>query len=348
MSTERKKIGTTSDGKDVCSYLLDNGRGLSAEILDLGGIIKNLYVCGADGKKVDVVLGRGSLADYETNDGYLGALIGRHANRIKEGRFELNGIEYHAGINEGKNSLHGGKKGFDKKIWNAEIFDGEEPRLELETDSPDGEEGFPGNMKVKVTYTLTKENALRIHYTAESDKDTLCNLTNHSYFNLAGHDKKIYNQILQMNSGFYTPNDKEGMPTGEVLSVTGTPFDFRVPKPIGQDINADFEQVKMVGGFDHNFAVEGRGFRTFAVAKCLETGITMEVKSDQDSVQLYTANMLEDGIYKDGAGYGTHSAFCLETQCFPNAMAHSHYPGPILKKGEIYDSVTEYIFTTTN
>lgn len=345
MSIEKRFFGTAEAG-DVYCYVLDNERGLSAEILDMGGIIRALYVTGADGTKTDVVLGRTGLGDYETNDGYLGALIGRHANRIKNGEFELNGAEYHVGINEGRNSLHGGVSGFDKKIWEANAFDGAEPRLELELVSHDNDEGFPGTLTVNVTYTLTEENGLRIHYRAVCDKDTVCNLTNHSYFNLGGHSSgKIYDQVLQLNSGFYTPNDGEGMPTGEVLSVTGTPFDFRAPKPIGQDINADFDQVKLVGGFDHNFAVEGRGFRTFAVASCPKTGITMEVRSDQSAVQLYTANMLSEGEYKDGASYGMHNAFCLETQCFPNAMAHSHYPGPVLNKGEIYETVTEYVFS---
>ena len=347
MSITKRLFGTLKSGGEVYCYAIDNGRGLSAEILNFGGIIKNLYVTDNAGVKTDVVLGRDTLEDYEVNDGYLGAAIGRHANRIKDGRFVLSGVEYHVGINEGKNSLHGGLSGFDKKLWSVTERDGDEPELEMSIISPDGEEGFPGTLEVKITYTLTKDNGLRIHYYAVCDKDTVCNLTNHSYFNLAGHTSgNIRDQILQLNSGFYTPNDGEGMPTGEVLSVTGTPFDFRVPKPIGQDIAADFEQITMHCGFDHNYAVEGRGYRTFAIAKCLENGITMEVRSDRSAVQLYTANMLGEGIYKEGAKYGRHQAFCLETQCFPNAMAHSHYPGPILKKGEAYDTVTEYIFST--
>lgn len=346
MSIVKKLFGITKSGDEVYCYTLDNGRGLSAEILNFGGIIKNIYVCDASGTKTDVVLGRDDLESYETNDGYLGAAIGRHANRIKDGKFILDGVEYKVGTNEGNNSLHGGIKGFDKKIWSVEERDGDEPEIELSLVSPDGDEGFPGTLDVKITYTLTRENGLRIHYYAVCDKDTVCNLTNHSYFNLAGHASgNIYKQILQLNSGFYTPNDGEGMPTGEVLSVTGTPFDFRAPKPIGQDIDADFEQIKMHCGFDHNYAITGRGFRTFAIAKCIENGITMEVRSDQSAVQLYTANMLGEGKYKDGAEYGSHQAFCLETQCFPNAMAHSHYPGPVLKKGDKYDTTTEYIFT---
>ena len=196
-----------------------------------------------------------------------------------------------------------------------------------------------------VTYTITSDNAIKIDYKAVSDKDTVVNLTNHAYFNLAGHASgTIDNQILQINSAFYTPNDSECMPTGEVLSVLGTPFDFRVPKPIGQDIDADFEQIEMFGGFDHNFVVEGRGYRLAGAAMCEENGICMEIYTDKPAMQLYTSNGLKEGTYKDGAKYGVHCGFCLETQYFPNAMAHSHYPSPILKKGEEYSFTTAYKF----
>jgi aldose 1-epimerase len=307
--------------------------------------LKNSYVTDKNGAKTDVVLGRDTLEDYFKNDGYLGALIGRHANRIAKGEFTLNGREYKVGINEGKNSLHGGNTGFDKKLWSAKEIDGAEPALELSLVSEDGEEGFPGKLDVTVTYTLTKENALKISYEAVSDKDTVVNLTNHAYFNLAGHSSgRMYNQTLRINSSFYTPNDDECMPTGEVCSVSGTPFDFRQEKPIGSDIDSDFEQIKMFGGYDHNFAVDGRGYRLAACAKCEETGISMEVYTDKPGVQLYTSNGLPEGIYKNGAKYGVHQAFCLETQYFPNSMAYSHYPSPILRKGEKYNFTTEYRF----
>ncbi len=345
MSITKNIFGKMSDGQEVYVYSLDNGRGLSAEIITYGGIVKNLYVNDENGKKTDVVLGRDTLEEYLHNDGYLGALIGRHANRIAKGKFNLNGREYHAGVNEGNNSLHGGYKGFDKKVWEANAVDGSEPSLILTLLSPDGEEGFPGDLKVKVIYTLTKDNALKIEYNASSNEDTVVNLTNHTYFNLAGHaGGTIDNQILQINSSFYTPNDIECMPTGEVLSVTGTPFDFRSPKPIGQDISADFEQIKMFGGYDHNFALEGRGYRLAATAQCVENGITMEVYTDKPAMQLYTSNALTRGIYKDGAEYDAHQAYCLETQYFPNAMEHSHYPSSILRKNEEYKFTTEYRF----
>lgn len=345
MAIIKSLYGKTPSGKEVYVYALDNGKGVSAEILTYGGIIKNLYVTDKNGVKTDVVLGRDTLEDYLQNDGYLGAAIGRHANRIARGEFELNGKMYHVGINEGKNSLHGGKIGFDQKVWEAKAVDGAEPSLVLTLTSPDGEEGFPGNVNITMTYTITAENALKINYNAVSDADTVLNLTNHSYFNLAGHDSGcMEKQILQINAGFYTPNDNECMPTGEVLSVEGTPFDFRTPKPIGRDIDADFAQIQAVGGFDHNFALEGRGYRMAAKAECVENGIAMEVWTDKPAMQLYTSNALKEGTYKNGAHYKPHDAFCLETQYFPNAMAHSHYPSPILKKGEVYDFTTEYKF----
>lgn len=345
MSVTKTEFGVTPSGEKVYSYLLDNGSGLAGEILNYGGIIRSLYVTDKNGVKTDVVLGRENFADYLHNDGYLGALIGRHANRIANSEFVLNGEKYTVGANEGKNSLHGGNIGFDKKIWDAEAIDGAEPMLILTLISPDGDEGFPGQLKIKVVYSFTENNALKIEYTAVSDKDTVVNLTNHAYFNLAGHESgPVDSQMLQINSSFYTPNDHECMPTGEVHSVAGTPFDFRTPKPIGSDIDSDFEQIEMFGGYDHNFAIDGRGYRLAAVASCMSNGITMEVYTDKPAVQLYTSNGLHEGIYKNNTRYNIHQAFCLETQYFPNAMAHSHYPSPILKAGDEYNFTTEYRF----
>ncbi len=346
MSVTKRLYGTMASGEDIYAYTLDNGRGVSAEIISYGGIVTKLLVNDKNGNAQDVVLGRASLEEYLENDGYIGAAIGRHANRIAGGEFELNGTRYHVGINENSNSLHGGVIGFDRKVWKVTECDGEDAVI-LSYTSADGEEGFPGRLNVTIKYSVTSGGGLKIEYSAVSDKDTLCNLTNHSYFNLGGHESGVIDdQILQINSGFYTPNDNEGMPTGEVLSVNGTPFDFRAPKPIGQDINADFEQVQMVGGFDHNYAIEGRGYRLAAMAKCIETGIVMQVYTDQPAMQLYTANALPKGVHKGGYEYPIHGAFCLETQVFPNAMAHSHYPSPILIKGEKYTHTTEYRFTT--
>lgn len=346
MAVTSKPFGETAEGSVEC-WSVDNGCGLKAEILTYGGIIKNLYVKDKNGEYVDVVLGRDTVEEYLTNDGYYGAAIGRHANRIAKGEFELNGEKYHVGANEGENSLHGGAVGFDKKIWTAApIENAEGSGVVLTLVSEDMEEGFPGKLEVNMTYMLTKENSLKITYRAVSDKDTVVNLTNHSYFNLAGHASgDVHDQILQINSSFYTPNDSECMPTGEVLSVMGTPFDFRAPKPIGQDIDADFEQISMFGGYDHNFAIDGRGFRLAATASCPTTGITMQVFTNKPAMQLYTGNGIDtERVCKDGAKYPVHGAFCLETQFFPNAMSFSHYPSPILAAGVQYKYITEYKF----
>lgn len=347
MSISKTKFGISGD-KDVYCYTLKNGRGLAAEIITYGGIVKNLYTTDKNGKETDVVLGRNTLDDYFNNEGYLGAIIGRHANRIAGGKFTIGKTEYHIGINENGNSLHGGNIGFDKKVWEAEEGGSDnEPSLKLSLVSPDGDEGFPGTLEVTVTYTLTAENALRIEYRAVSDKDTVVNLTNHSYFNLGGFDSgTIENQTLYINSSFYTPKDDECMPTGEVLSVEGTALDFRTPKKLGRDIFSDEEQIRKSDGYDHNFAIYGDGFRLAARAKCEETGIVMETWTDQPAMQLYTSNGLPEGEYKNASHCGMHSAFCLETQCFPNAMKHRHYPNPLLRAGEEYKTVTEYKFYT--
>lgn len=342
MSVLKRPYGVMPDGTEIFAYTIDNEKGVIAEVISYGGIVTKLLVNDKDGNPVDVVLGRASLEEYLNNKGYIGAAVGRHANRISKGQFELNGETFNVGINEAPNSLHGGKIGFDKKVWNVTEADN---AVVMTYISADGEEGFPGELKVTMKYSVTDDNEFKIEYSAVSDKDTVCNLTNHSYFNLGGHESgAIYNQILQINSGFYTPNDNECKPTGEVLSVQGTPFDFRVPKPIGQDINADFEQIQMFGGFDHNFVISGRGYRLAVIAQSLETGITMEVYTDQPGMQLYTANSLKPGVHKGDKEYKIHDAYCLETQVFPNAMENSHYPSPVLKKGQMYKHVTSYKF----
>ena len=345
MSVTKSEYGKTPQGETVYLYTLANGT-VTAEILTYGGILRSLRVPDKNGAEVDVVLGRDSMSDYLNNSGYLGALIGRHANRIENAEFTLNGQTYRVGKNEGENSLHGGNIGFDKKVWNACEHDGEEPSLTLTLTSPDGEEGFPGNLDVTVTYTVTKDNALKIHYEAVSDKDTVVNLTNHAYFNLAGHGSgEMTEQLLKLNASFFTPNNDGCMPTGEVLSVEGTPFDFRAEKKIGKDINSDFEQIKMFSGYDHNFVIDGAGCRLAATARCEENGVTMDVYTDKPGVQLYTSNGLKEGVYKCGARCGVHHAFCLETQYFPNSAKYAHFPSPVLKAGDKYDFTTEYRFS---
>ena len=348
MSITKKEFGKLANGEKVYSYTLDNGKGLSAEILNYGGVVRTLCVTGKDGKAVDVVLGYDTIEDYVGRAGYYGALIGRNSNRISNSAFVINGKEYKINPNEGNNNLHGGIVGFDKKIW--DVIEDEstgEPSVVLSLTSPDGDEGFPGSIDVTVTYTVTNNNSLVINYSAKSDEDTICNMTNHSYFNLSGHNSgQMIDQTLWMDSKFYTPNDAECMPVGEIISVKGTPFDFTTAKPIGQDITSEHEQIKMFNGYDHNFVLSGTGYRLCAKAHSEKTGISMEMYTNQPGVQLYTCDSPEvKDNCKDGASYGLYQAFCLETQCFPNAMAFSHYPSIVLKKNNTYEHVTEYKFT---
>ena len=289
------------------------------------------------------------MEDYLNNDGFLGALIGRHANRIAGGEFELNGTKYNVGLNEGKNSLHGGINGFDKKVWSAEEVDGEEPSLKLSIVSEDGEEGFPGTLKVTVTYTLTKGNALKINYSAVTDKDTVVNLTNHSYFNLNGEGSgTAMDQYLTIHAKYYTPvADSHSIPTGVYEEVAGTPMDFRTAKQIGQDIEAEFEQLKFTGGYDHNYVTDNYAKgnrRLIATAYSDKTEIAMDVTSDCPCVQFYAANFVENEHGKNGHTYNKRDAFCLETQVEPNAVNVEDFHSPILNAGEQYDSVTAYHF----
>ena len=329
------------DGKDVYAFTLTNKNGFTAEILNYGGIIRKLIY-----KNVDVVLGRDSIEEYENNKGHFSALIGRNSNRIENSEFTLNGKTYKLYANNGRNNLHGGKVGFDKKVWNAEMVDGDEPALILTTTSSDGEEGFPGNVSIKVTYTLTNDNSIVIHYEGESDADTVLNMTNHAYFNLNGHASgTVDNHSLWLDCDFYTPNSDECMPVGEILSVKGTPFDFKTDALMGEGFASSHEQIRLFGGFDHNFVLNGRGYRKFGEFKGDKTGIVMEMYTDLPGVQIYAGNVIEQGrVCKDGALYPIHGGVCFETQVFPNNLKFSHFPSSILKKGEKYDTTTAYKF----
>lgn len=337
-----KKIFGQCDAGSVYAFTLSNDNGLTAEILNYGGIIRKLVY-----KDVDVVLGRESMEEYLNNTGYYGAIIGRNSNRIENAEFTLNGKVYKLFNNNGRNNIHGGKVGFDKKIWEAEMIDAEEPSLVLSLKSPDGEEGFPGTVSVKVTYTLTKDNGLTIHYVGESDADTVLNMTNHSYFNLNGHGTgTVEEHLLWVNSDFYTPNTEECMPTGEVLSVKNSPFDFTTEDTVGSRLSSDHQQIKTFGGFDHNFVLNGFGYRKVGRATGDKTGIVMEVYTDQKGMQIFSKNFEEAGnrLCKDGAVYCLHGGLCFETQAFPNSTRFSHFPGVFLKKGEIYDTTTTFRF----
>lgn len=341
MSITKKTVGKV-DNKDAILYTLSNNSGLTAEIYNYGGIIKSLKINGRD-----VVLGRDNFEDYLNNDGYLGAAVGRVANRINRSCFILNGREYKVTPTNDVCTLHGGARGFNAYIWDAEISDGSEPALILRHVSPDGDEGFPGKLEVKMTYTLTASNSLKIDYDAVCDSDTMFNPTNHSYFNLDGHNSgTIYTQTLRLNCDFYTPNNNDLIPTGEVLKVEGTPFDYTTAAVIGDKIHNAHPQAEVAGGgIDHNFAIRGYGFRKACELVSSDKSITMETYTDMPGLQVYTANMLDTGCYKEGAAYGKHTAICFETQFFPNSTEHSHFIAPVMKKDEPFHSSTEYKFT---
>ncbi len=340
MSIISKKYGELNR-KDIYAYTLDNCRGLSAEIINYGAILTRLVYNG-----IDVVLGYDNFDEYIDNADYMGAIIGRNSNVIESSEFTLNGKTYKLFANDKKNNLHGGKEGFNKKIWNTECVDGDEPSLVLTYLSPDGEEGFPGNAHIKVTYTLTTDNALHIHYEAMCDKDTVINMTNHSYFNLNGHDSgSVEGQSLWLASHFYTPNTQEIIPCGEIRLVEGTPFDFTEESKIEERLAIKHEQIDMFGGYDHNLILDGSGYRLAGILKGDKSGITMEMYTDQPGVQFYLpVEFNPDRKYKDGAKYVHYGALCLETQAFPNGLKYSHFPNVVLKKGDKYDKITTYKF----
>lgn len=336
----KKLYGSIAAG-DVYAYTLDNGMGLTCEILSLGGIIRKLEFAGKD-----VVLSRDELDSFIDDDSYLGALVGRNSNRIVDCTFDLNKKTYKLAANDSgrNNNLHGGIYGFTSKIWECEMVNSDEPQLILKTSAKDGEEGYPGNVEVTVTYTLTKENSIKIHYHGTTDQDTIMNMTNHSYFNLNGHNSgKILSHKLWLDSDFYTPNSPACAPDGTILSTKDTPFDFTTSKEIGKEIFTDIPQLSLFRGYDHNFIINGSGYRKFAVLE--GDTICMEAYTDQVAVQFYAGNFLKsDRNCKEDAKYSPNDGLCLETQCYPNALKYSHFPSPVLKKGEEYDTTTEYKF----
>lgn len=338
MSICKEKFGELN-GEAVYQYTMKN-KDLEVQILSYGGIIRTLKYRGTD-----ITLGRDSLEEYLSNAGYLGALIGRNGNRIENSEFTLNGKTYKLAANEGRNNLHGGNVGFDSKIW--EVEEKGENALMLSLISPDGEEGFPGEVRVTVTYTLTEGNGLQIKYEGQTDSDTVLNMTNHAYFNLNGHNSgSTENHRLKLSCSFFTPNNEECMPTGEILSVVGTPLDFTEEKRLGDGFSKEYIQTAMVDGIDHNFVIDGVGMRHAASFTGDKTGIVMDVYTDSPGIQIYTGNAIEQGgAYKEGVDYPVHGGVCFETQKFPNAMKYSHFPSTVLRKGENYLTVTEYRFS---
>jgi aldose 1-epimerase len=346
-SYSEEPFGTMPDGTKITAYTLLNKNGVKAKIINYGGIITELHVPDKDGKMADVALGHDTLKGYLDGHPYFGCITGRVANRIANAKFTLDGKEYTLAANNGKHHLHGGKEGFDKKVWRAEpMLTGDGPALKLSYASKDGEEGYPGTLQCVVTYTLTSDDALRIDYRATTDKPTPVNLTNHSYFNLAGHDSgDILGHVLKLEADKYTPTDAELIPTGKIEPVAGTPFDFTKPTAIGERI----KQIKADPvGYDLNY-VHGtkreENPKLIATVTEPKTGRVMEVLTTEPGVQLYTGNFLNgQDVGKGGAVYKQYNGFCLETQFFPDSPNQPAFPPVTLKPGEEYRQTTIYRF----
>ena len=350
-NVKKEDFGKAASGQTVSLFTLTNAHGLEARIMDFGGIVVSLKVPDRRGHLDDVVLGFDSPDGYATSSQYFGALIGRYANRIGKARFALNGVEYKLAANNGANHLHGGLNGFNKAVWKARPLKTRGgAALELTYLSRDGEEGYPGNLSVKVVYTLTNNNELKMEYSASTDKDTVVNLTQHSYFNLAGQGQgDILKHELMINAIRFTPIDEGSIPTGEVRSVKGTPFDFTRPTAIGLRIDQIDEQLKLAHGYDHNWVIEGRmgTLRKAAMIHEPTTGRVMEIWTTEPGIQLYTGNFLNGSkIGKDRKPYQLHYAFCLETQHYPDSPNKPAFPTTTLKKSARYRSTTIYRFST--
>ena len=341
MRFESKPFGTTKDGRTVTAFTMENDNGLRVRILDYGCAIQSLLVPDSEGRAVDVVLGYDTVAEYEENGGFLGAVVGRVGNRIGGGRFTLGGKECVLAVNDRGNHLHGGLCGFDKKIWKGKR-NGDE--LVLSLLSPDGDEGYPGNLSATVRYRLDENNTLRITYDAVSDQDTPVNLTNHAYFNLAG-GGTILGHELQVFADRFLEADENCLPTGRKIPVGDTPFDFRESKEIGRDISCEDEQLRRGNGYDHNFCLSDKsGWKRAAVLFCRETGIRMTCMTTQPGVQVYSGNSLTERAGKNGR-IGVRQGLCLETQVWPDAIHHQDFPSCVLPAGEELHTQTAYQFS---
>ena len=335
----KKLFGIRSDGRQAHSYTITGG-GLTAEISDHGATILRLWVPDKAGNLADVIVGFDTTDEYDVSTTHTGAVVGRCCNRIKHGRFTLNGRQYQLDINNGSNSLHGGFNPYKNRLWN--VVRHEESSIVFALHSPDGDQGFPGNADIRVTYTLESPGTLRVTYDAVSDQDTVFNLTNHAIFNMAGHDKpeKAMDQILSMPARFFTVSDAESIPTGENRSVEGTPMDFRTPKPIGRDICEDYEPLRLQRGYDHNFEVFTD---PCAILTDPESGRTMAISTDCPGLHFYSGNYLECPG-KDGVSYCHRGGIALETQFYPDAVNHPEWRQPFTKAGTPYHSETKYRF----
>ncbi len=342
MNCEVKPWGRLKTGEEVKGYYLSKDDNICATILDYGCIIQSLKVRDKKGEWVDVVLGYDTIGEYEEHDGYFGAAIGRVGNRIEKGEFELNGVKYNLAQNNGGNHLHGGTKGYDAHIWNGAV---EEDCICFHRISEDGEEQYPGTLDATVTYRFTEEKGLNIQYKAKSDQDTIVNMTNHSYFNLNG-SGSVLNQELKIKANRFCENNENSIPTGNLLDVEGTPFDFREYKEIGRDIEKEHIQLKNGNGYDHNYCLEDNQNMDVVITMVSnETGIVMEVKTSLPGVQFYSSNFVTHRAGKNGMTIDRRDSICLETQGYPNAINNPKFPSIVLKKDEIYFEETTYQFS---
>jgi aldose 1-epimerase len=343
---DKTEFGKLPDGTLIEAYMLQNSQGASAKVITYGATLTELHVADKNGEMGDVVLGFDNIEGYLGQHPYFGGTIGRYGNRIAKGKFALDGKEYDLFLNNGPNSLHGGQVGFNRRVWKAEeLKDKDGAAVRFSYLSKDGEENYPGNLQVSVTYTLTNTNELKLQYSAETDKDTVLNITNHSYFNLSGTDTgNILKYILYINADKYTPVDSTLIPTGELAAVAGTPLDFLKPTEIG----ARIAEIKEIGGYDHNYILNGKAGTLRVAAKVTdpESGRVMEVLTTEPGVQFYSAIGLNGSIKgKGGVGYEKYGAICLETQHFPDSPNRSNFPSTELKPGTKFHSETIYKFS---
>ncbi|HAX50807.1 aldose epimerase family protein [Muricomes intestini] len=341
---EKKEFGKTKDGRTACLYTIGNSKGMKLAVTDYGASLVSLIVPDSEKNPVDVVLGYDNVGGYEAGEASFGATIGRNANRIGGASFEINGIHYTLVKNENGNNLHSGIDYYNKRMWQVEKE--EKNSITFLLHSPDKDQGYPGSLDMRVTYELTEDNTVRIKYHAVPDKDTIINMTNHSYFNLDGHRSgDVLNHQIMIDADYFTKTDEESIPTGEIADVSGTPMDFRTPKTIGTGINADYEAIRLGHGYDHNWVLKNNGkFAKAAEAAGDVSGIVMEVWTDMPGMQVYTGNFLDQEQGKGGAVYTKRSAICFETQYFPDAIHHENFAGPICRADGSYQTVTEYRF----
>lgn len=346
MSIRVEAFGTTKDGQQVKKYILENGKGMKAVVLNLGAGLAELWVPDQDGALRDVVWGYEKAEDYEVNGPDFGAIVGRNANRIGGAVITIAGKDYTLAKNNGENNLHSGPDMYFARMWKGIVAD--DNKVEFSLYSPDGDQGYPGNADITVSYTLTDDGELQIAYQGKADQDTIFNLTNHSYFNLDGQESdSVLEQKVWLDADAFTPGDAGLIPTGEIRDVTGTPMDFRTEHMIGERIDADYEPLKQAGGYDHNYVLKNEG--KYALCGKLisqKSGICMEVSTDLPGIQIYSANFLENEKGgKEGRTYGRRSAICFESQYFPDACHHENFQSPIVKAGEVYRTKTGYRFS---